>query len=177
MLGDTLNLGVIPALESRHVRFNSLPRHWCESPKRNRWVCQLQRALMQFLMMHLSGFGLVTHILETHEDAFVYAGARDPDNSIALKDLSQEYPGRISIVKCVYGDSDGNAAMAKEIEERHGRVDTVIANAGMSIELEFLRIFILCKYPGPWNYRRRSFFRTRTRDSCQRNGKELSGDL
>ena len=36
------------------------------------------------------------------------------------------------IVKCVSADVEGNATLAKEIEERHGHVDTVIANAGMS---------------------------------------------
>ncbi|PPQ80882.1 hypothetical protein CVT25_001891 [Psilocybe cyanescens] len=77
------------------------------------------------------GFGLVKHALEKHEDSFVYAGARDPLKATALQDLKTKYPGRIAVVKCVSGDEAGNAAVAKEIEERHGRVDTVIANAAL----------------------------------------------
>ncbi|PPQ79770.1 hypothetical protein CVT25_003323 [Psilocybe cyanescens] len=77
------------------------------------------------------GFGLVKHALEKHEDSFVYAGARDPSKATALQDLKTKYPGRIAVVKCVSGDESGNAAVAKEIEERHGRVDTVIANAAL----------------------------------------------
>lgn len=41
-----------------------------------------------------------------------------------------KYPDRIAIVKCVSADVEGNAALRKEIEKRHGRLDTVIANAG-----------------------------------------------
>lgn len=74
--------------------------------------------------------GLVQHALEKHGDAFVYAGARDPDKATALQELKKKFSGRLEVVKCVSGDTLGNAAVAKEIEERHGRVDTVIANAG-----------------------------------------------
>lgn len=77
-----------------------------------------------------SGFGLVAHILAKHENSFVYAGARSPENAIALHELKTKYPGRIEVVKCISGDTEGNATLAKEIEERHGRIDTVIANAG-----------------------------------------------
>ena len=75
--------------------------------------------------------GFVSQILALHDDAFVYAGAREPAKATQLKALEQKYPGRIAIVECVSADVEGNAALAKEIEERHGRVDTVIANAGM----------------------------------------------
>ncbi len=36
-------------------------------------------------------------------------------------------------MKCVSADIGGNAALAREIDKRHGRVDVVIANAGMSV--------------------------------------------
>lgn len=39
----------------------------------------------------------------------------------------------MAIVECVAADVEGNAALAGEIEKRHGRVDTVVANAGMSL--------------------------------------------
>ena len=81
--------------------------------------------------MHV-GFGLVAHILATHPNAFVYAGVRDITKASALEELRQQYAGRIAIVQCVSADAEGNAQLAKEIRARHGRVDTVIANAGMS---------------------------------------------
>ncbi|KJA22316.1 hypothetical protein HYPSUDRAFT_41181 [Hypholoma sublateritium FD-334 SS-4] len=77
------------------------------------------------------GLGLVARILEKHDRAFVYAGARDPDNASALISLQIRYPDRLSIVKCVSADGEGNTALAREIEKRHGYLDTVIANAGV----------------------------------------------
>ena len=62
----------------------------------------------------------------------MYAGARDPSKATELEELSKEYPGRIAIVKFVSADAKGNAQLAKIIKEKHGRVDTVIANAGAS---------------------------------------------
>jgi NAD(P)-dependent dehydrogenase (short-subunit alcohol dehydrogenase family) len=44
--------------------------------------------------------------------------------------LVTKYPGRVEIVKYVAGDKEGNDAVAAEIKAKHGRVDTVIANAG-----------------------------------------------
>ena len=76
------------------------------------------------------GLGLVTQILQAHDDAFVYAAVRNPDNASALKDLEIKYPTRIAVVKCLSADIEGNTALAKEIEKRHARVDTVVANAG-----------------------------------------------
>ena len=57
---------------------------------------------------------------------------RDITKASALEELRQKYPGRIGIVKYVSADAEGNAQLAKEIQAKHGRVDTVIANAGMS---------------------------------------------
>lgn len=77
-----------------------------------------------------TGFGFVTQILAKHHTAFIYAGARDPDKASALLDLKNKHPDRLAIVKLVSADVEGNAEVAKVIEARHGRVDTVIANAG-----------------------------------------------
>lgn len=52
-----------------------------------------------------------------------------------LKALAAKYPKRIEVVKYVAGDKEGNDAIAKEIKEKYGRVDTVIANAGKSKHL------------------------------------------
>ena len=79
------------------------------------------------------GLGLVTQILQAHDSAFVYAGVRNPDNASALKDLEAKHPTRVAVVKCVSADVESNTAVGKKIEKRHGRVDTVIANAGESM--------------------------------------------
>ena len=62
----------------------------------------------------------------------MYAGARDPAGASVkgLQALEVTYPGRLEVVKLVSADVEGNKAMAKHIEGRHGRLDTVIANAG-----------------------------------------------
>ncbi|KAH9484734.1 Norsolorinic acid ketoreductase [Psilocybe cubensis] len=73
------------------------------------------------------GVGTITFLL----DAFVYATARDPSKAPALDELKKKYPSRLAIVKWVAADVEGNKALAKEIEERHGRVDTVIGNASL----------------------------------------------
>lgn len=95
----------------------------------------------------MTGFGLVNHILEKHENAFVYAATRDPENATVLRKLSSKYPGRISIVKCDYRDTEGIARMAKQIKEGHGRVDTVIANAGVCLlEMRTTDVCLKFKY-------------------------------
>lgn len=69
-------------------------------------------------------------MLTKHDEAFVYAGVREPEKATALKELKSKYPGKLAIVKLISGDVEGNTIVAKEIELRHGRVDTVVANAG-----------------------------------------------
>lgn len=88
----------------------------------------------------------MSQILAKHDDAFVYAGARDPQESAALKELETRYHGRIAVVKYIAADVQGNRAIAEEIRERHGRVDTVIANSGT-----YLR-FMLSKDPVALGY-------------------------
>ncbi len=77
----------------------------------------------------------MSSIVASHPEAFVYAGARDPYNATELEELAKKYAGRIAVVKCVSADAEGNAELAKLIKEKHGRVDTVIANAGASVVL------------------------------------------
>ncbi len=52
-------------------------------------------------------------ILAMHKTAFVYAGVRSLESAIDLEKLKVRYADRIAIVKCVSGDSEGNAALAK----------------------------------------------------------------
>lgn len=79
------------------------------------------------------GLAFVNTILSKHPSSFVYAGARDPENAPVLQALTSKYLGRISVLKLVSSDVDGNSRAAKVIEECHGRVDTVIANAGIGL--------------------------------------------
>lgn len=81
-----------------------------------------------------AGLALVSTILTKDEHSFVYAGSRNL-SELALKGLQVTFPGRVIITRCVSADEDGNRAMAKEIEEKHGRIDVVIANAGTVLML------------------------------------------
>ncbi|KAF8175096.1 hypothetical protein BJ912DRAFT_989020, partial [Pholiota molesta] len=64
--------------------------------------------------------------------AIIYAGARDPANGASqLIQLADKYPGRIEIVKYLAADEESNDAIATVIGGKHGRVDTVIANAAI----------------------------------------------
>lgn len=74
---------------------------------------------------------MVKNILATRAEGFVYAGCRNPKNATDLQQLQEEHPERIAVIELVSADVDSNATAVKAIEERHGRVDTVIANAGM----------------------------------------------
>ncbi|KJA15534.1 hypothetical protein HYPSUDRAFT_219976 [Hypholoma sublateritium FD-334 SS-4] len=97
-----------------------------------------QCAVPAMTFIQILGLGLVTQILAKHDSAFVYAGSREPESSIALNELKIQYPGRISVVKLVSADVKGNAALAKEIDARHGRIDTVIANAGIGKSMDLV---------------------------------------
>ncbi|KAF8170562.1 hypothetical protein BJ912DRAFT_933226 [Pholiota molesta] len=78
------------------------------------------------------GLALVDTVASRDPSAVVYAGARDPSGASQLKALAAKYPGRIEIVKYVAGDKEGNEAIAKEIRRKYGRIDTVIASAGIT---------------------------------------------
>jgi NAD(P)-dependent dehydrogenase (short-subunit alcohol dehydrogenase family) len=83
------------------------------------------------LTIHYTGLAIVDSIATKDPSAIIYAGARDPvGGAPLLKALVAKYPGRVEIVKYVAGDKVGNDAIAAQIKAKHGRVDTVIANAG-----------------------------------------------
>ncbi|KAF8970814.1 NAD(P)-binding protein [Flammula alnicola] len=81
------------------------------------------------------GLALVDELVSKHPEAIVFAGARDPLKATGLKELASKYPGKIEIVKFVAGDVASNQALAKQIKEKYGRVDVVVANAGISTYL------------------------------------------
>ncbi|EJU05878.1 NADP-binding protein [Dacryopinax primogenitus] len=76
------------------------------------------------------GLGLVTE-LAARPDTIVFAGARSPSSVDALQALVTEHPGKVHISELISGDVDGNRAAVKEVERIAGRLDVVIANAGI----------------------------------------------
>ncbi|TRM62172.1 hypothetical protein BD626DRAFT_548590 [Schizophyllum amplum] len=70
------------------------------------------------------GFG-ITSQLAARPDVVVFAGVRDLSRAAALDELVSAYPGRIHVIK-------NNDEAAQEIKKVAGRLDVVIANAGMS---------------------------------------------
>ncbi|KAF9474779.1 NAD(P)-binding protein [Pholiota conissans] len=78
------------------------------------------------------GLALVNEIASRDPTAFVYAGGRNLAGSPQLEEFAAKYPGRVEIVKYVAGDAEGNQKLAEQIKEKWGRVDTVIANAGVN---------------------------------------------
>ncbi|KII87121.1 hypothetical protein PLICRDRAFT_176912 [Plicaturopsis crispa FD-325 SS-3] len=104
------------------------------------------------------GLGLVTALLH-RPHTIVFAGARDVPGATALHDLAaqyaqhdlareyaghdlaaatalhaheREYPKRLYVVKLVSGDEAGNRAAAEVVKRVAGRVDVLIANAGIA---------------------------------------------
>lgn len=61
----------------------------------------------------------------------MFAGARNPAGADELFKLSQRYHERLHIVQAVSADEEGNIAMRQDIQKLVGRLDIVIANAGM----------------------------------------------
>jgi len=80
------------------------------------------------------GLGLVT-ALAHRENAVVFAGARNPLAATDLHALVNEFPGKVHIVKLTSCDKKDNEAAVEEISSIAGRLDVVIANAGI---LQFL---------------------------------------
>ncbi|KAI5480811.1 short-chain dehydrogenase/reductase SDR family protein [Pseudohyphozyma bogoriensis] len=76
------------------------------------------------------GFGLVSTLI-TRPDTSVFAGVRDPSKATELKKLQEKYP-ELYIVKLTSANVEDNEAAAAEIEKKVGRLDAVIANAGIS---------------------------------------------
>ena len=76
------------------------------------------------------GLGLVS-ALAARANTLVYATARDPSGADKLQQLSQQR-GNVRIVR-LHADSDADhQAVAKQLQAEAGRVDVVIASAGIS---------------------------------------------
>ncbi|KAF9473262.1 NAD(P)-binding protein [Pholiota conissans] len=78
------------------------------------------------------GLALVAEIAAKDTAAIIYAGGRNPNAAPLLTSLASKHPGRIVPVIYVAGDEEGNKSVANEIFDKHGRVDTLIANAAIA---------------------------------------------
>jgi len=76
------------------------------------------------------GLGLVTQLAK-RSNAVVFAGARTPSTASSLQALTSQHPGKFPVLTLVSGDEVGNRAAVAEIKRIVGRLDVVIANAGI----------------------------------------------
>ncbi|KZO92371.1 NAD(P)-binding protein [Calocera viscosa TUFC12733] len=77
------------------------------------------------------GLGLVTSLV-LRPDVVVFAGARNPAAASDLKALQNQYPGKLHIVKLTSAERADNEAAIAEIKRTTGKLDVVIANAGIA---------------------------------------------
>uniref|UniRef100_D8PW40 NAD(P)-binding protein n=1 Tax=Schizophyllum commune (strain H4-8 / FGSC 9210) TaxID=578458 RepID=D8PW40_SCHCM len=76
------------------------------------------------------GLGLVT-ALAGRPNTTVFAGARNPAAATDLNALAAKHPNNLHVLKLVSGDKPGNLAAVEEIRKKAGKLDVVIANAGI----------------------------------------------
>jgi len=77
------------------------------------------------------GLGFV-NALARRDNVIVFAGARNPAAATDLQALAQQYPGKVHIVKLTLCDKAENEAAVASITSIAGRLDVVIASAGIS---------------------------------------------
>ncbi|KZO92376.1 NAD(P)-binding protein [Calocera viscosa TUFC12733] len=77
------------------------------------------------------GLALVTQLVG-REDTVIFAGTRSPSAAKDLEALKSKYPGKVHIVKLTSGSKTDNDAAVATIKAIAGRLDIVIANAGVS---------------------------------------------
>jgi len=78
------------------------------------------------------GLGLVT-ALALRDNVVVFAGARNPAAATDLQELVKKFSGKVHIVQLTSCDKGGNEAAVEEIRSIAGRLDVVIANAGIAL--------------------------------------------
>ncbi|GAA6040945.1 hypothetical protein JCM8097_003201 [Rhodosporidiobolus ruineniae] len=76
------------------------------------------------------GFEVVKQ-LSSRMDVLIFAGARTPDKADALNSLARVI-GKIEVVKLESPNEEDAQAVAKVIEEKAGKLDVLIANAGIA---------------------------------------------
>ncbi|KAL1679595.1 hypothetical protein EV122DRAFT_209541 [Schizophyllum commune] len=81
------------------------------------------------------GFAIVT-ALAARPDRVVFAGARDLSRADSLHALANAHPERVHVIKVVSADKEDNKTAIEEIKRVAGRLDVVIANAGIGDSYE-----------------------------------------
>jgi NAD(P)-dependent dehydrogenase (short-subunit alcohol dehydrogenase family) len=90
-------------------------------------------------MLSPLGFALVQHLVGL-DNVIVFAGVRDPVAAMPLNDLAARLtkPGKLHIIKLISADQTTNREAVEEIERIAGRLDVVIANAGIMKDNQFV---------------------------------------
>ncbi|KAF9465515.1 hypothetical protein BDZ94DRAFT_1214692 [Collybia nuda] len=78
------------------------------------------------------GLSLVNELAATKSEVSIFAGVRDLSAAVELQGLCTNFPGKITIIKYISSDEAVNNALAREIETKHGYLDTIISCAGIS---------------------------------------------
>ncbi|GJN90827.1 hypothetical protein Rhopal_003841-T1 [Rhodotorula paludigena] len=82
------------------------------------------------------GIGLsIATVLARRENALVFATARQPAKAEALNALAKE-TGRVEVVKYESANEEDTKSLAQVIEDKAGKVDVVIANAGVQTDFD-----------------------------------------
>ena len=74
--------------------------------------------------------------LAGRSNAVVFAGARDPSRATDLNALVKAHPDRVHVLKIISADRENNKAAIEEVKRVAGRLDIVIANAGINNSYE-----------------------------------------
>ncbi|KAF5325371.1 hypothetical protein D9619_009653 [Psilocybe cf. subviscida] len=77
------------------------------------------------------GLAIVKELCARYSDIRIVGCVRDPTNTPLLDAVVQQYPGVIDVVKYEAGNTDNNKEIAQSVLAKYGRVDTLIANAGI----------------------------------------------
>ncbi|KAL1752369.1 hypothetical protein FB107DRAFT_277757 [Schizophyllum commune] len=81
------------------------------------------------------GLAIVT-ALAVRPDVVVFAGARDLSRAGSLHALANAHPEHVHVIKVISADKENNKAAIEEIKRVAGRLDVVIANAGIGDSYE-----------------------------------------
>ncbi|GAA6036994.1 hypothetical protein JCM8097_005496 [Rhodosporidiobolus ruineniae] len=76
------------------------------------------------------GYGIVSQLAE-RSDVLIFATARDPEKATALNSLAAE-KGNIVVLKLAVDSEEDAKAAAQVVQEKAGKLDVLIANAGIS---------------------------------------------
>ncbi|KAF7368410.1 NAD(P)-binding protein [Mycena venus] len=93
------------------------------------------------------GYGLAA-LIAARPNTIVFAGARDP-TAQSLKDLAAKHPN-VHPVKLTSGDQADNEAAIAEIQKTAGRLDVLIANAGIAKHIGTLATTPLSEFRDHW---------------------------